>query len=223
MVASMWAEEQELQGRTSRPRIVNPARQRWATPDVLDGIGMWHDDQPYGPRWAVTSSRLQAEESGLPAKRAAALAGRLRPVEVGFGALSRSESAGSPSRASAPALHAVPGMWDERNCDIQQHRPAPGTYHAADLLQWRRAGWSEGGRTPSRLQARNNAICADCFAVPPPATPGVGRVGAGRAFIRPSRGQARAVRWRRCAAPRRPPAAGVCVWVRVRACVCVSE
>ncbi len=210
MVAPMWAEEQELQGRTSRPRIVSPARQRWATPDVLDGIGMWHDDQPSsGPRRGVPSSRSRAEVSGLPAKHAAALAGLLRPVDIGVGALSRGESAASSERAvAAAALHAVPGMWDEPNCDTEQRRPAPGTYHPADLLPWRRTGWSEGERTPSRLQARN-AISPSAAPNPPPAT-GV-RVGAGRAFIRPSRGQAGAARRRRCAAPRRPPAAGVFV------------
>ena len=101
MVAQMWAEEQELKGRTSRPRIVSPARQRWATPDALDGIGVWHDDQPSGRHRAVTSSRSQAEESGLTAKHAAALAGRLRPVDIGVCSLSRSESAASSESALA--------------------------------------------------------------------------------------------------------------------------
>ena len=187
---------------------------------------MWHDDQPSGPRRGVPSPRSQAGESGLPAQHAAALAGRLRPVDIGVDALRRIESAASPERAAAAAaLSSVPGMRDERNCDIQQHRPAPGTYHAADLLQWRRTGWSEGDRTPSRLQARN--------AISPTASPNLHRpleewaelVQAGLSSDQ-SRGQARAARRRRCAAPRRPHAAGVtgaaCV-VRACACVHVSE
>jgi hypothetical protein len=102
MVASMWAEEVELQGRTSRPRIVSPARQQWATPDTLDGIRMWHDDQPSDRRRGVPSSRSQAEASELPAKHAAALVGRLRPVDIGVGALGRSDSITSPERAVGP-------------------------------------------------------------------------------------------------------------------------
>jgi hypothetical protein len=54
----------------------------WATRDVLDGIGTWHDDHPSGPHRGVPSSRSQAEVSGLPAKHAAALAGGLRPLPV---------------------------------------------------------------------------------------------------------------------------------------------
>ena len=179
MVAPMWAEEQELQGRTSRPRIVSPARQRWATPDVLDGIRMWHDDQPSGPRRGLPSSRSQAEESGLPANHAEALAGRLRPVDIGVGALSRSESALSPERAAAAAVHAAPGMWDEPNCDTRQHRPAP--RHVPSC----RSATAETTRLERRRPHAESAAgaqreLADCFA-----EPSTGHRKSGQSWCRP--------------------------------------
>ena len=147
----MWAEGQKKteKGRTSRPRIVQPARPRWATPDVLDGIGMWHDGihQTCAPRQGGQSVDSQTE-SGLSAKHAAALAGRIRPVDVGSGSLSCSESAASPEPAATVVSDAcVLGIWGEQR-EPQQHWPTPGV----DLMQWRRSGWSGEGPASSQLQ-----------------------------------------------------------------------
>ncbi len=179
---------------------------------------MWHDDQPSGPRRGVPSSRSQAEVSALPAKHAAALTGRLHPVDIGVGALSRGESAASSERAAAAAaVHAVPGMWDEPNCDTHQHRPAP--RHVPSC----RPATVETHRLERRRPHAESATGAQRDLAGCCAETSTGNRKSGQSWCRPgfhltkSRGQARAVRRRRCAAPRRPPAAGVCDCV----CACL--